>query len=869
MNKIFVRNFRIKLASFLILATLIPIVALEVISVYDGLRYERHVIEKIENDDLESQIKIFDYWLDGNKEEMNVMTRIFEDAYAIDSSKLNLSYVLNEFETQNEDILNTYFTSEAGMNVVSGFQEGVVDGRNRKWYKNALIEGLSVSSPYVDALTENHVITLSSVVKFKDTVIGVIGVDYLFDQVMEDFFQPFNEETTKIVVFDNQLNTIYKTSNSSDEALKRFVASGEKNEGIFSKTSVIEKKVESLKIEVYVIFERLSILPITPKNQHFGIEGVFVTIILVVLLSLVVSKFLSKPMSQLEEKAKSIVENRHIEVNETGYKDLDEIIDLFINFQKTINKNTRSIGKMRMELDDRNQTLLSLNMEYEKAYEELERFSKALSEKESEYENLVSNIVDMIWTIDYKGQLTYANDKMLEILGYDESELIGLQLSELVPALKMYYGNHSPYDLLHTRDYEAIDMTFVDKNNDKSVITSTSTTRIFQNKQELSIQGVSRDITLEKKMYNELNVRNRDLMLINKISKEMTMTDDMQSVLDLILDNVDTIFEIKIASIRFLDKDGQLKGRAYKGESGELLWSMASAEALSSHIGYAIEKRQAVVLNTLDDILVEEDKAMIETVEKGYKIAILPLNNSERTFGALSIISIDRVDDRIMEVLSAFANSTSVALERAILFETLENHYLKTIETLVTAMEAKNHLMQGHSNRVSLLSEYIGEKLYLSKEEVKDLYVAALLHDVGKIGLRDAVLRKDFSKGAESVKTEITEKHIEIGKKILLPIGLKNRILEGVYYHHKHFDQSGYPPEALSEVPLFALIIGVADDIDIMMKRNKDKLLTITETKAALIKKSGSKYSPEIVNLVVDLIDSEDKRLLKILDIGV
>ncbi len=99
------------------------------------------------------------------------------------------------------------------------------------------------------------------------------------------------------------------------------------------------------------------------------------------------------------------------------------------------------------------------------------------------------------------------------------------------------------------------------------------------------------------------------------------------------------------------------------------------------------------------------------------------------------------------------------------MFETLENHYLKTIETLVTAMEAKNHQMQGHSNRVSLLSEYIGEKLYLSREEVKDLYVAALLHDVGKIGLRDAVLCKDFNKGAESVKTEITEKHIEIGKK--------------------------------------------------------------------------------------------------------
>lgn len=869
MNKIFVRNFRIKLASFLILAALIPIIALEVISIYDGLRYERHIVEKIEHDDLKSQIKIFDYWLEGNKQEIGIMADIFEEAYVRDPSKLNLNQVLNAFETQNEDILNTYFTSENGMNIVSGFQEGIVDGRDRKWYKNALVEGLSVSPPYVDVLTEKHVITLSSVIKFKETIIGVIGVDYLFDQVMDDFFQPFNEESTKIVVFDNQMDTIYKTSNLSDKTLKKVAESTTKYEGIFSRTTVLEKRVESLKLVVYVIFQRSNILPMSPKNQYLGIEAIFFMVIIIVFVSLGISKVLSKPMSMLEEKAKSIVENRYIESSKTGYQDLDEIVDLFTNFQKTINKNTRSIEKMRMELDDRNKTLLSLNMEYEKAYEELEMFSKALSEKESEYENLVSNIVDMIWTINEKGELTYANDKMLEILDFEESELIGLQLSEVVPSLKMYYGDQSPYALLHTRDYEAIDMTFVDINNDKAVITSTSTTRIFQNKQLLSIQGVSRDITLEKKMYNELNIRNRDLMLINKISKEMTMTDDMQSVLDLILDNVDTIFEIKIASIRFLDKDGQLKVRAYKGESDELLWSMASSEALDSHIGNAIDNRQAIVLNTPDDILVTNDMAMIQTVERGYKIAILPLNNSERAFGALSIISIDRVDDRIMEVLSAFANSTSVALERAILFETLENHYLKTIETLVTAMEAKNHQMQGHSNRVSLLSEYIGEKLYLSREEVKDLYVAALLHDVGKIGLRDAVLCKDFNKGAESVKTEITEKHIEIGKKILLPIGLKNRILDGVYYHHKHFDQSGYPPEEISEVPLFALIIGVADDIDIMMKRNKEKLLTLSETKAILIKKSRRKYSPEIVNLVVDLIDSEDERLLKILDIGV
>ncbi len=464
-----------------------------------------------------------------------------------------------------------------------------------------------------------------------------------------------------------------------------------------------------------------------------------------------------------------------------------------------------------------------------------------------------------------QGKFIYGNEKLLDILGYEQHEFSEMYLSEVVPSFKMCYSE-DPYALLRTRDYEAIDLEFFDKKNEKNIITSTSTTRIFQHNQLVSIQGVSRDVTLEKKMYNELNSRNKDLMQINKISTEMTMTDDLQSVLELILDNVDRLFEIKIATIRFLDADGQLKVRAYNGDESEFLWSKASLEALDSHIGYAMQNRHPVVLNSIDDIVLKSDTPIIKVINDGYNVVILPLANSDRSFGALSILSIGAIDNRILEVLSAFANSTSVALERAILFETLQDNYFKTIETLVTAMEAKNYLMQGHSNRVSVLSEYIGEKLYLSKEEVKDLYVAALLHDVGKIGLRDAILRQDFQVKRKEISDKITADHIEIGKKILAPIGLKNTIIEGVYYHHKLFDQSGYPNESLKEVPLFALIISVADDIDIMMKRNTACPLTVSEMKMSLIKGSGTRYSPEIVNLMVELIDNGDEKLYEIIN---
>lgn len=868
MNRIFIKNFRIKLAFFLIIAAFIPVAALETISIYDAIRYEKHVIENFEEVDLESQLHIFDYWLSKKMMEMQSMTDLFKEEVTSNHSNNNIASTLDLLLLQDSDIINTYYTDETGLNLVSNGQQGIVDGRNRKWYKTAISEGIAVSSPYLDALTGKQVITFSSVIKDGETIVGVLGVDILFSQVIEKFFFPFNDSGTELITLNSLGEVIYASSNYSTDAVEKYINFENDFTDIFESEYVLQKNIESLDINIIIVFSRAKFFEKHfDRNFRYFSSNVLIiaTLVLIIIVAFIVSKLLSKPIHELENKAKMIVEGKEVSNAYSGFEDLDELLKLFEEFQYTIKQNEKSIINMRSELDERNRTLTSLNEEYEKAYSELERFSVELAEKEGEYENLVGNIVDLIWNIDADGVLTYGNNKLLELLGYEDHEFVGMELSEIVPSFKMAYSDN-PYGLLHSRDYDAIDIEFVNKENEHAILTSTSTTRIFQNNRLVSIQGVSRDVTLEKRMFNELNSRNRDLMLINKIGKEMTMTDNLKSVLDLILDNVDSLFEMKVASIRFLDADGRLKVRAHKGNISELLWPKESIEVLESHIGYAIEHKHPIVLNSIEDIILEMDYPIIDKLVAGYKVVILPLSNSDSTFGALSIMSIDIIDQRILSVLSAFANSTSVALERAILFETLQKNYFKTIEALVTAMEAKNHLMQGHSNRVSLIAEYIGEKLYLSKDELRDLYIAGLLHDVGKIGLRDVLLRKDFQGYDSRLKEEITAAHIEIGKKILTPVGLTDRVLNGVYYHHKHFDQTGYPEVKLKEVPLFALIIGVADDIDILMKRNTNNPLTIDEMREFLINGAGKKYSPEIVNLVVELIDKGDVKLLEIIN---
>lgn len=868
MNKICIKNYKTKLLIFLIIAALIPITALEVISMFDSLKYEQHVFQKLEDVDIDNQVKLFDYWLLSNQVDLSAMAVIVEESIEDDPSLDSLDTVLDILLFRNDNIMNTFYTSEKGRDIVCSGQEAIVDGRNRKWYKDAVEYGFAMSKPYQDVLTGEQVLTFSYAIEKNGVLQGVLGIDMSFSEIMDRYIESFSHASTELFIINEENNIVFQTSPFTNKQIIEYQDMSEKELTLFTKEVVINWELPKLDVEVFLVIDRFDYFDknLIKKNgvDHNVTMAVFL-ILGICLFAYWVSAKITKPIDQLEENVKSIVNDETALNNYLGYKDLDEIIDLFIEFQDTIHSNTKSILKMESELKERNQTLTGLNLEYEKAYEELERFSRELSEKERDYEVLVENIVDLIWSIDENGILTYCNEKMLEALGYEEQEFIGRSLLEIAPSFSMNYGNLT-YHLLHSRDYDAIDIEFVDKQNEKMILTSTSTTRIFQNGKLSSIQGVSRDVTLEKKMFTELNVRNHDLMLINRIGKEMTLTDDLESVLNLVLDNVDALFEISIATIRVLDKNNLLTVQAYKGNEGSLLWAEESPEAMDSHIGYAIKERRSVVINSIEDIIVESDDRIIAMIADGYNAAILPLLNETNVYGALSILSIDKIDDRILEVLSAFANSTSVAMERALLFENLQKNYLKTIEMLMTALEAKNVMMQGHSNRVSRLSEYIGQKLYLSEQELRDIYVAGLLHDVGKIGLRDAVLRQDFNAAIINRDSDLISLHIEVGKRILEPINLKKNIIDGVYYHHKLFDQSGYPEGTLKEVPLFALIIGVADDIDIMMRRISKNKLSIVEMKEVLEKGSGTKYSPEIVNLMVELINSEDQKLLDIIN---
>lgn len=182
---------------------------------------------------------------------------------------------------------------------------------------------------------------------------------------------------------------------------------------------------------------------------------------------------------------------------------------------------------------------------------------------------------------------------------------------------------------------------------------------------------------------------------------------------------------------------------------------------------------------------------------------------------------------------------------------------LDMIKCLVQAVDAKDSYTNGHSVRVAKYSKMIAEKLGYGKDFNDSLYYTALLHDVGKIGVDDAILRKPGRLNAEEYAA--IKQHTVTGSKILSQITSMRELMYGARYHHERWDGSGYP-EGLKgkEIPLNARIIAVADAYDAMSSnRSYREAMSQQRVRAEIIAGTGTQFWPTAAEAMVELIDAD------------
>jgi putative two-component system response regulator len=184
----------------------------------------------------------------------------------------------------------------------------------------------------------------------------------------------------------------------------------------------------------------------------------------------------------------------------------------------------------------------------------------------------------------------------------------------------------------------------------------------------------------------------------------------------------------------------------------------------------------------------------------------------------------------------------------------LERLSIATLEALVNALEAKDPYMRGHSARVADLSATIAHELGIPDEEVEHVRVAGRLHDIGKIGTREAVLNKQGALSPEEF--EHVKQHVVIGSQILAPLGHLGDIIPSVRHHHERWDGTGYPDGLRGEeIPIGARVIGAAEVFDALStSRAYQEKLSPEKAIERIADLSGTVLDPKVYDALASVV---------------
>lgn len=255
------------------------------------------------------------------------------------------------------------------------------------------------------------------------------------------------------------------------------------------------------------------------------------------------------------------------------------------------------------------------------------------------------------------------------------------------------------------------------------------------------------------------------------------------------------------------------------------------------------ERKNPLLVN-----LLESDKTLAWLADHATRLLAVPLQRQEQVLGVMFALDkqsgdFDSVDAKL---LYSIANESAIYLENSMLFADVHGLMMGLLHSLTSAVDAKDAYTCGHSERVALLSRHLAMDLSLPDPEVEQIYMAGLLHDVGKIGVPESVLQKTGKLTPEEF--ESMKKHPEIGARILADVKQVKPLIPGVLHHHERYDGKGYPTGlAGNDIPLMGRIICLADCFDAMTSnRTYRKALPLEVALAEIRRCAGTQFDPAL-----------------------
>lgn len=358
----------------------------------------------------------------------------------------------------------------------------------------------------------------------------------------------------------------------------------------------------------------------------------------------------------------------------------------------------------------------------------------------------------------------------------------------------------------------------------------------------------------KKKIVVNIGHKDKDLRILLDVSKTVSSTLDLTKVSNLILKKAAWALETDHASLFLLDEiEKHLMLAAAKGFSKNEMSNLAILGSWE-RINYQVAKsRKPIIVNNIKShhIFKKEKIAFSKKRLPLNSFLSVPLTAKNKIIGVLIVSNreghphIFTKDDK--KLLMTLANHVSIALLNARLYKDLEDLFLSTIKSLAAAVDAKDRYTHGHSERVMKYSVAITKRMGLSVEFIKKLKLSSLLHDVGKIGIKDAILGKKDRLTLDEVK--IMRQHSAIGVNIVSSIIGSERLVKGISEHHEWINGKGYPAGLKGkDISLEGKIIAVADAFDALTTdRPYQKKFSNKGATMEIAQSAGTQFDPEVV----------------------
>lgn len=383
-------------------------------------------------------------------------------------------------------------------------------------------------------------------------------------------------------------------------------------------------------------------------------------------------------------------------------------------------------------------------------------------------------------------------------------------------------------------------------------------TALLEDRSRLNRQNKQYQEDLERKLAGQTGLIEQLL----EVSVQLNSLEGLENISTFLVDSISRLTRSQRISVMLYNKfNNSLEIIKAKGIPVEVISkiSQATGEPIA---GKVFSEGKAVI----------QEESQEKTLAKGYSesqafislpIVQTPLSVKNKPLGVINVT--DKEGDQPfspvdIKILEALASSVSVAIQNELRRLEIETVYLELVKTLAEAIETKDVYTRGHCERVTEISLNIAKKMGFSGSKIRDILLAGILHDIGKIGIPEAVLSKADPLTAQ--EWTLIKGHPELGHNIIKHVGFLGEAREIIAQHHERFDGTGYPKGLKGDaIHLGARILAVADASDAMQSdRPYRRAMNIEKTVEEIRVQSGYQFDPKTVEGYFAFLDQEGKQ---------